>query len=100
MPESLVQSQGARCQPEVDLLLSCARTQITPEISERIQAAVEKGIDWLALIRLAMRHDVMPLLYRSLQQVCPHSVPENILGPLRARYQVQATQAHRRAEEL
>jgi hypothetical protein len=100
MPESLMQSQSARNQPEADLLLSCARTQITPEISERIQAAVQKGVDWLALIRLAMRHDVMPLVYRSLQQVCPNSVPQNILGPLRARYEVQKTQSHRRAEEL
>ncbi len=100
MPESLVHSQDARNRHEVDLLLSCARTEITPEISDRIRAVVRKGIDWIALIRLAMRHDVMPLLYRNLQKICPESVPENVLGPLRTRYHVQAAQARRRTDEL
>lgn len=100
MPEPRVPYGDARNQPEVDLLLSCARTQISPELSARIRAAVDKDVDWMGLIRLAMRHDVMPLLYHNLQQVCPESVPQNILGPLRARYQAQAAQAASRVEEL
>ena len=100
MPESLVRSLNARSQPEVDLLLSCARTQITPEVSGRIRVLVERGVDWIALIRLAMRHEVMPLLYRNLQQVCPDSVPEDILRALRTRYDLQAARARRHAEEL
>jgi hypothetical protein len=84
----------------VDLLLSCARTQVTPEISDRIRALVQKRIDWFALIRLAMRHDLMPLLYRNLQQVCPDFVPENILGPLGARFRKGAKEAQHRAIEL
>ena len=100
MPESLMHSQDARSRHEVDLLLSCARTEITPEISDRIRAVVRKGIDWIALIRLAMRHDVMPLLYRNLQKVCAESVPENVLGPLRTRYRLQEAQARRRTDEL
>src|SRR5579872_64122 len=100
MSESLVQSRGARSRPEVDLLLSCARTQIAPKIAKRIRMLVQKDMDWMALIRLAMRHDVMPLLYRNLQQVCPDSVPGNIIGPIRAHYEAQAAQARRHAEEL
>jgi hypothetical protein len=100
MPEPLMQFRDATSRPEMNLVLSCARTQITPEISDRIRAAVQKDIDWIALIRLAMRHDVMPLLYRSLRQVCPDSVPESVFGPLRARYEAQAAQARRYAEEL
>src|SRR5208283_3141387 len=100
MPESLVHSQNGRNRHEVDLLLSCARTEITPEISDRIRAIVRTGIDWIALIRLAMHHDVMPLLYRNLQKICPESVPENVLRPLRNRYYVQAAQARRRTGEL
>jgi hypothetical protein len=100
MLETLVTCREARSRPEGELLLCCARTKITPEISDRIRAAVQKGIDWIALIRLAMRHEVMPLVYRNLQQVCPNAVPANVLGPLRARYELQATQAQRRAEEL
>jgi hypothetical protein len=100
MPEPHVQFRNTRNCTEVDLLLSCARTQITPEISGRIRAAVQKDVDWIALIRLAMRHDVMPLLYRSLQQICPDSVPESIFLPLRARYEAQAARARLYAEEL
>ncbi len=100
MPEQLVQSQDARSRPEVDLLLSCARTRLTPEISARIRIAVQKNLNWMALIRLAMRHDVMPLLYRSLQQVCPDSLPEEIFGPVCARYQSQSRQARYLAGEL
>ena len=100
MPESLVPSQDARSHHEVDLLLCCARAEITPEISDRIRADVRKGIDWIVLIRLALRHDVMPLLYRNLQKVCPESVPDNILGPLRTRYHAQAARARLRTDEL
>jgi hypothetical protein len=73
---------------------------VSPEISDRIRTLVQKQVDWIELIRLAMRHDLMPLLYRNLQQVCPDSVPENILGPLGARYREQAKEAQRRAVEL
>jgi hypothetical protein len=100
MLESPVHFPGTRSRPEVDLLLSCARTQVTPEISDRIRTLVKKQVDWIELIRLAMRHDVMTLLYRNLQQVCPDSVPENILGPLGARHRERAREAQRRVEAL
>ena len=89
MPKPLMQSPDARSRREADLLLACARTQITPRISDRIRAAVQQEIDWIGLIRLAMRHDVMPLLYRNLQFVCPNAVPESVFRPVRARYEVQ-----------
>lgn len=100
MPEPRATYKDARDQPEVDLLLSCARTQISRQLSDRIRAAVQKDVDWIAVIRLAMRHDVMPLLYRNLQRVCPDSVPGNIFGPLGVRYRERAMEAGCRAEEL
>ena len=42
MPESSLQSRHERNQPEVELLLSCTRTSITPEISNRIRSLVEE----------------------------------------------------------
>jgi Uncharacterised nucleotidyltransferase len=99
MPEPLVRFQERSNGREVELLLACLRTEISPTTADQIRAAVQ-GVDWLALIRLAMRHDVMPLLYRNLQQVCPNSVPESVLNPLRARYEAQAAQAKKQAEEL
>ena len=100
MPEQRVGFGNISNQPEWSLLLSCARTRITPKHSEMIRAAVAQKPDWLALIRLAMRHEVMPLLYRNLEQVCPDAVPPNIFGPLHARYRERAKEAQCRAEEL
>ena len=100
MPELRTQSRHVRNSSEVELLLCCARTQITPEISDRIRDLVQNGIDWFELIQLAMRQEIMPLLYRNLQQVCPNSVPESILGALQTRYDLRAAEARRRAEEL
>lgn len=100
MSEEAVQFRDSKARPEMDLLCWCARTQLTPEIAARIRGAVQKDVDWLALIRLAMRHDVVPLLYRNLQRVCPNAVPDSISGPLRAHYQSLSAQARLHTEEL
>ena len=100
MFEQLVQVTDASTHPEVDLLLACARTQITPELSARIRSLTQNKLNWMALVRLAMRHELMPLLYRNLNQVCRDCVPADILSPLRARFQFQASQAQRLAKEL
>jgi hypothetical protein len=100
MPEAIARFGSDKSGPAVALLLACARTQVTPDIADRIRILVLEDVDWIALIRLAIRHDVMPLLYRNLQQVCPDSIPECILAPLRARYEAQATHASRNVEAL
>jgi hypothetical protein len=100
MPERSVLSADVRSLPEVRLLVSCTRTRVTGEFSDRIRTAVDSEVNWMALIRLALRHDVMPLLFRNLQRVCPDRVPKSIFGPLAARYQEQTIEARLRAEEL
>jgi hypothetical protein len=100
MPESPVPRQDRKFRPEEKLLLACSRTQLSSETLDRIRATVDQGIDWITLIRMAMRHDVMPLLYHSLQQAYPNSVPENVLKPLGTRHNLQTLQAHSRAQEL
>jgi Uncharacterised nucleotidyltransferase len=100
MPESLARPQDAKSRPEVALLLACSRARLSTENFDQIREAVDRGIDWIALTRMGMHHDVMPLLYRSLQQACPNSVPRYVLKPLAMRYDVQTLQARSRAEEL
>src|ERR1700733_14674971 len=106
MPETLTLTPtagaiGASSRPvEIALLLACARTHITPEIADRITALVQENVNWIALIRLAMRHEVMPLLYRGLQQTCAEATPSQILAPLRRRYEDQAAQSRRHTAEL
>jgi len=100
MPEPLMLPISVGSGPEERLVLASSRTRLSGEFVGRVRAIVQGGIDWIQLIRLAMRHEVMPLLYRNLEQACPDLVPENILAALRTRCRVQAAQAHRRAEEL
>ncbi len=77
--------------PEIDLLLCCARTHITPEIAQRIHSLVQKNIDWEYLLQTSLKQRVMPLLYRSLKNTCPKQVPEETLKQLRSYYLTNAT---------
>ena len=85
---------------EVELLLCCARTRTDPEMSKRIREAAQKEIDWVQFIRLALRHDTLPLTYWNLHRICPDLVPSGVLEPLRARYEEGAAEGRLLAEEL
>jgi len=100
VPEQTRQFRSAATGAEVELLLSCARTRISPEVSQRIREAAEKEIDWLQFIRLAMRHDTLALTYWNLHRICPELVPSGVLEPLRARYEAGAAESRLLAEEL
>ncbi len=85
---------------EVELLLCCARTRTNPEMSQRIRVAAQEEIDWVQLIRLALRHGTLPLLYWNLHRICPDVVPSGVLEPLRVRHEVGAAEGRLFAEEL
>ena len=76
--------------PEIDLLLCCARTHITPEIAEHIHSLVQQDIDWEYLLKTSLDHRVMPLLYRSLKKTCPEEIPEETLTQLQSYYLTNA----------
>jgi len=62
---------------EVDLLLQCACVRLAPDAPDRILAIVKDSPDWDALLRLAARHRLSPLLYRHLSRAChPEEVAE------------------------
>jgi hypothetical protein len=100
MPEQTRQPRSAATGAEVELLLSCARTRINPEVSQRIRDAAQKEIDWVQFIRLALRHDTLALTYWNLHRICPELVPSGVLEPLRARYEAGAAESRFLAEEL
>jgi Uncharacterised nucleotidyltransferase len=85
---------------EVELLLCCARTRTNPEMSRRIREAAQKEIDWVQLIRLALQHGTLPLLYWNLHRICPDIVPSGVLEPLRVRYEAGVAEGRVLAEEL
>ena len=87
-------------QPEIELLLYCARTHLDSETSERIHSLSQNGIDWEYLVKIAIRHRVMPLLYRNLKKICPQTVPAVTMKQLQRYFLVNAARNHRLVHEL
>ena len=87
-------------QPEDDLLLCCARMCIDSERGERIRLLLRKDLDWEYLRERALRHGLMPLVYRNLKSTCPDAVPEAILDQLRQYFLTYAARNVLLTEEL
>ncbi|MCZ3367524.1 MULTISPECIES: nucleotidyltransferase family protein [Methanobacterium] len=77
-----------KLRPEDELLLCCARTDVNPEIRDKVLFLIQKKLDWDYLLDLASRHRLLPLLYHNLNLICPELVPEDILGELKDYFNV------------
>jgi Uncharacterised nucleotidyltransferase len=78
---------SAQCR-ELELLLLCA---CSGEVNrDRVAALVQEGVDWDALVEAAEFHSLGPILYCTLDSVCPELVPENIARQLRSSYRDSA----------
>jgi hypothetical protein len=71
---------------EEELLIRCAGTCLGPDKTRQVKALVQKDIDWPFLIQTALKHGVVALLYQSLDETCPDSIPVNVLNQLRNYY--------------
>src|SRR4051812_46460803 len=76
--------------PEVCLLLECTRTYVDVKGANRIRSLLSKNVEWPYLLRLALGHGVMPLLYRSLNSTCSDAVPKPTLEELREHFYANA----------
>ena len=61
--------------PEKQLLVCCARTQITPEIAAGIRKILAGQLDWDYLLWEAEENSITPLLERHLAAVAPGAAP-------------------------
>lgn len=68
---------------EDDLLVSLARIIIDVQRTEKIKLLLRNNIDWPYLIQMALRHGVVPLLYRNLKSIQPEAIPGDVLDQLR-----------------
>lgn len=66
---------------ELEILLSCTSPQPESEKTERLKGMLEKSVDWLALLNLADRHRVKPLVYASLNPL-KERIPPKIFRQL------------------
>jgi Uncharacterised nucleotidyltransferase len=84
---AILDSRGnrrGRWPPEIDLLLACARLRLEPGDLVRARTAVESGIDWNRLLRLAHVHGLLPLLHsHAVRGAVP--VPSDVRADLDAR---------------
>ena len=61
--------------PEKQLLVSCARTRMVPEIAERLREIAAGPLDWDFVLSEATENSVGPLLEMNLRAVVPDAAP-------------------------
>ena len=86
--------------PEAELILCCARTQLTAPLTERIRTLLDLTLDWPNLVRTALIQRVAPLVYNRLSTIRPEVVPAAVLDDLERRYLANAERDLLLAEEL
>jgi hypothetical protein len=69
--------------PEKQLLVCCARTQITPEIAATIRKILAGPVDWDYLLWEAEENSITPLLERHLTAIAPGAAPSAAQDQLR-----------------
>ncbi len=74
--------------PEIELLLFCSQTQITPGQIERIQNLVQQPLDWDYILALAFEQGVLPLLYSQLITLCADALPQEVKVQLQEKFSV------------
>ncbi len=86
-------------QPELELLLWCARPQFNQAEREQVRSLI-KGINWKHLFLYGRRHGVIPLIYLRLQDAAADLVPANELECLKKYFQENSARNVLLAAEL
>jgi hypothetical protein len=74
--------------PEAKLLLGCARTSMDVSTTQQISLLLRGNIDWKELLEMAQSHNLVPLLYRNLEAICPGRIPELVRAKMQQQIQV------------
>jgi hypothetical protein len=86
--------------PENQLLVCCARVSAQADNSDRIEALLERSIDWKYLLEMAAEHRMLPLLYWHLSSASPEAVPESVSSQLSQYFRTNKLRALLLAREL
>lgn len=84
----LNKAQSLITDPELELLLGCARTDVDDERANRIRALAQSNLKWERILRVAHKHRLLPLLYWQLNNICPELVPEPHFGFLQDHFKI------------
>lgn len=75
---------------ESQLLLHCARTQVSAEDAEKIREITRLPLDWAWLLNEARVHRLLPLLAKHLGEISPDGVPGGVLEELKRLFHLNA----------
>jgi hypothetical protein len=67
---------------ELELLVYSARAEPDSECAGRIRELLKGSLDWDAVLQLAARHRVTPLVYRQLSRIAPEVLQQRELSAL------------------
>jgi Uncharacterised nucleotidyltransferase len=87
-------------QPELQLLLACARAQLNPAAAGEIVSAAAQPLDWFKAIDLASGHGLSPIVSCQVQQHATARVPETIRLCLIERFRAQTIRNFELTREL
>src|ERR1035441_3601236 len=76
--------------PDAELCLLLARGQLSPDLRGQILGLLVGPIYWDTLRRRSEEHQVLPLIYRSLQALEFQGVPVEVQAKLKADYRQNA----------
>lgn len=65
-------------QPEIDLLLKCAFSNLSQSDIGEIKLLLKNNIDWLYLIEICQKHKVLPLVFSKINKIDVNVIPNNI----------------------
>ena len=74
--------------PEAELILWCARTELDDRTICQIQTLLEQKLDWQRVITVAVEQGVLPLVYYNLNRRFGDRVPVEVLDKLRHYFQI------------
>lgn len=75
----IIVDSNFKVKPEDELVLCCARTEMDIETEKKIEALVSLNLNWGHVFEMASRHNLKPLLYLQLNQICPDDVPTDLM---------------------
>jgi Uncharacterised nucleotidyltransferase len=87
-------------QPELQLLLACARAQLNPAAAGEIASAAAQPLDWLKAIDLASGHGLSPVLTCQLQHHAAGRVPDTVRLCLLERFRAHTIRNFELTKEL
>jgi hypothetical protein len=86
--------------PEAELLLTCARLQLSPEQGRRIEQLLAEDLNWSRVLDLAEVHGLWPLLFRHLGGGGRGALPRDVESQLWIHHEQVRKKNERMADEL